>query len=98
MADLFFSFDGQNYAMYRTFFSVFLTNIEETHLGDIDLLRMGSISVARSFVPGSQWPVDKTIEEIFMRHAKYRAGPESTMKHIAVGPALLVCRCHAPDG
>ena len=77
MADLFFSFGGQNYAMYLTFFSVFLTNIEETHPGDTDLLRMGAISVARSFVPGSQCPVDKTIEEIFMRHAKSRAGPGS---------------------
>ena len=77
MADLFFSFEGQNYAMYLTFFSVFLTNIEETHPGATDLLKMGAISVARSFEPGSQCPVDKTIEEIFMRHAKSRAGPGS---------------------
>ena len=77
MADLFFSFDGQNYAMYLTFFSVFLTNIEETHPGATDLLKMGAISVARSFEPGSQCPVDKTIEEIFMRHAKSRADPGS---------------------
>ena len=33
--------------------------------------------MARSFVPGSQCPVDKTIEEIFLRHAKSRAGPGS---------------------
>lgn len=77
MADLFFSFDGQNYARYLTFFSVFLTNIETTHPGATDLLKMGAISVARSFVPGSQCPVDKTIEETFMRHAKSRAGPGS---------------------
>ena len=77
MADLFFSFDGQNYAMYLTFFSVFLTNIEETHPGATDLLKMGAISVARSFEPGSQCPVDKTLEEIFMRHAKSRADPGS---------------------
>ena len=77
MADLFFSFDGQNYARYLTFFSVFLTNIEETHPDAIDLLKMDAISVAQSFVPGSQCPVDKTIEESFMRHAKSRAGPRS---------------------
>ena len=77
MADLFFSFDGQNYARYLTFFSVFLTNIEETHPGATDLLKMGANSVARSFVPGSQCPVDKTIEETFMRHAKSRTGPGS---------------------
>ena len=62
MADLFFSFDGQNYARYLTFFSVFLTNIEETHPGATELLKMDAISVARSFVPGSQCPVDKIIE------------------------------------
>ena len=61
MADLFFSFDGQNYARYLTFFSVFLTNIEETHPGATDLLKMAAISVARSFVPVSLCPVDKTI-------------------------------------
>ena len=77
MADIFFSYDGHNYAMYLTFFSVFLTHIEETHPGATDLLKMGAISVTRSFVPGSQCPVDKTIEEIFMRHAKSRAGPGS---------------------
>ena len=77
MADLFFSFDGQNYATYLTFFSVFLTNIEETHQGATDLLKMGAISVAPYFVPGNQCPVDKTIEETFMCHAKSRAGPGS---------------------
>ena len=77
MADIFFSFDGQNHARYLTFFSVFLTNIEETHPGATDLLKMGAISVARSFVPSSQCTVDRTIEETFMRHAKSRAGPGS---------------------
>ena len=78
MADLLFSFDGQNYATYLTFFSAFLTNIEEIHPGAADLLKMGAISVARSFVPGSQCPVDKTIKETFIRHAKSRAGPGSS--------------------
>ena len=77
MADLFFSFDGQNDTRYLTFFSVFLTNIEETYPGATDLLKMGAISVARSFVPGSQCPVDRTIEETFMCHAKFRAYPGS---------------------
>ena len=77
MAYLFFSFDGQNYARYLTFFSVFITNIEETHPGATDLLKMDAISVSRSFVSGSQYSVDKTIEETFMRHAKSLAGPGS---------------------
>ncbi|KAG1696103.1 Maltase-glucoamylase, intestinal [Nymphon striatum] len=39
-----------------------------------ELLRLGAISVARSFVPGNQCAVDKTIEETFMKHAKSHAG------------------------
>ncbi|KAG1683376.1 hypothetical protein GQR58_010026 [Nymphon striatum] len=74
MADLFFSFDGQNYARYLTYFSVFLANVEETHPGATELVRLGAISVARSFVPGNQCDVDKTIEETFMKHAKSHAG------------------------
>lgn len=75
MADLFHSFDGQNYGRYLTFFSVYLANIEETHPGATELLQLGAIGVARSYIPGNQCPVDKTIEETFMKHAKSHAGP-----------------------
>lgn len=74
MADLFYSFDGQNYARYLTFFSVYLANIEDTHPGATELLKLGAISVARSNLPGNQCAVDKTIEETFMKHAKSHAG------------------------
>ena len=74
MADLFFSFDGHNYARYLTFFSVFLANIEESHPGATELLKGGAISVARSMIPGNRCAVDKTIEETFMKHAKSHGG------------------------
>lgn len=74
MADLFFSFNGQNYARYLSFFSVFLANIEETHPGSLALLENGAISVARSMIPGNRCPVDKTMEETFMKSAKSRGG------------------------
>ena len=74
MTDLFFSFGGQNYARYLTYFSVFLSNIETSHPGSSDLLKRGAISVARSFIPGNRCAVDKTMEETFMRHAKSRGG------------------------
>ena len=74
MPDLFFSFGGQTYARYMTSFSMFIANIEESHPGATELLRRGAISVARSFVPGSRCPVDKTIEETFMKHAKSKGG------------------------
>ena len=75
MVNLFFSFDGHNYARYLCYFSLFLVNIEETHPGATELLKLGAISVARTFIPGNMCAVDKTIEETFMRHAKSQAGP-----------------------
>ena len=70
----FFSFGGQNYARYLTFFSVFFANIEISHLGATDLLKRGAINLARSFVPGNRCSVDKTIEETFMKHSKSHGG------------------------
>lgn len=74
MCDLFFSFGGQNYARYLTFFSVFLANIDLSLPGAKELLKRGAFSVARSFIPGNRCPVDKTMEETFMRQAKSRGG------------------------
>ena len=70
----FFAFDGQNYARYLTFFSVYMTNIEENHPGAEELLKMGAFSVARSFAPGNRCAVDKTIEETLMKHGKSKGG------------------------
>ena len=74
MADNFFSFDGQNYARYLSYFSVFVANLDESHPGATELLQRGAISVARSFIPGNRCAVDKTMEETFMKHAKSRSG------------------------
>ena len=38
------------------------------------LLESGVFSVGRSFPPGNRCPVDKTIEETFMRHYKSHGG------------------------
>ena len=70
MKPLFFSFDGQNYACYLTYFSVSLANSGTLHPGAEDLIKRGAVSVARSFIPGSRCDVDKTMEETFLRHAK----------------------------
>ena len=74
MVDLFFSFDGQNYARYLCYFSLFLVNIEKTHLGATELLKLCAISVARTFILANRCAVNRTIEETFMRHAKPQAG------------------------
>ena len=60
MADLFFSFGGQNHARSLTHFSVFLANLDASHPGAVDLLRLGSFSVARSMTPANRCDVDKT--------------------------------------
>lgn len=70
MADLFFSFGGQNYARYLNYFALFIANVETSHPGSTSLLQRGAFSVARSFVPGNRCDVDKTMEETFMRDAK----------------------------
>ena len=74
MANLFFSFGGQNYARYLTYFGAILANIDVSHPGAVDLLRRGAISVARSFVSRNRCDVDKTMEETFMKHAKSKGG------------------------
>ncbi len=74
MPDLFFAYDGQNYARYLTMFSMMMANINHTHPGALDLLKHGAISVARSMVPGCRTDVDKTMEETFMKHSKAHGG------------------------
>ena len=71
MLDLFFSFDGQIYARYLCYLSLFLVNNKKTHPGATELLKL---SVARSFIPANRCAVGKSIEETFMRHAKSQAG------------------------
>lgn len=70
VADVFFSYGGYNYAQYLSFFSLYLANIETSHSGATQLLQLGAIRVARSFIPGNRAAVDKTMEETFMRHAQ----------------------------
>jgi len=74
MPDLFFSYTGQKYARYMTMFSVFIANIDQTHPGALELLKLGAFSVVRSMVPGCCTDVDKTMEETFMKHSKSHGG------------------------
>ena len=74
ICDSFFAYNGQNYARYLTFFSVYMLNVDKNHPGVEELLKRGDFSVARSFILGNICAVDKTIEETFMRHAKSRGG------------------------
>ncbi|KAL2089326.1 hypothetical protein ACEWY4_014014 [Coilia grayii] len=74
MCPIFFSFGGQNYARYMTYFSAFFANIDYSHAGASDLIRLGTFSVARSFISGNRCATDKTMEETFMRHAKSHGG------------------------
>ena len=71
IVDLFFSFNGQNYARYLCYFSLFLFNIVKTYP---ELMKLDATSVARSFIPANKCTVNITIEKTFMRHAKYQAG------------------------
>ena len=74
MANLFFAFNGQNYSRYLSWFEMFMTNIELTHPGAIDLIDKGVLGVARSMIPGALSAVDKTMEETYMKFAKGSGG------------------------
>ena len=45
MAPIFYSFGGQNYSRFLTWFDMFLTNIEITHPGAKNLLEKGILSI-----------------------------------------------------
>ena len=78
LTSLFFAYNGHNYARYLSFFSVFLMNIADSHPGAEELLKLGAISVARSFLPGNREETDKVMEETMNRHGKSHGGPSST--------------------
>ena len=89
MADLFFSFDRQNYARYLTFFVVFVANLDESHPGAAEFLQRDAMSVAMSCIPGNRCAVDKTLEETFRRHAQSHSGvggSGTVESGIALGP------------
>ena len=74
MPDLFFLFNGKNYARYMTMFSIMHANIEETNPSATEMLKQGAFILAHSFIPSSRVDVDKTMEETFMKHAKFHGG------------------------
>ena len=53
-----------------------MVNIEKTHSGATELLKLGAISVAKSFISANKCAEDISIEETFMRYAKSQAGPD----------------------
>ena len=55
---------------YLTWFEAFMTNLELSHPGAMELIDCGVLAVARSLIPGSLSAVDKTMEETFMKFAK----------------------------
>ena len=66
IVNLFFIFDGQNYARYLCYFSLFLFNIVKTYP---ELMKLDATSVARSFISANRCTADKTIEKTFLQHA-----------------------------
>ena len=86
IVDLFFSFDGQNYARYLCYFSLFLVNIVKTHP---ELLKLDAVGVERSFIPANRCTVNITIKETFMQHAKSQA--RSGLRGADISGLLITC-------
>ena len=74
MANLFFAFDGHNYSRYLAWFDLYLTNLELTHPGAMELIDAGAISVARSRISGTREATDRVMEETFMRSSHGKGG------------------------
>ena len=74
MCGVFFCYGAQNYARYATYFAMFLSNLEFSHPGAVEEVKLGVFSVARSLIPGNRCAVDKTMEETFMKHSKSKGG------------------------
>ena len=47
----------------------------DTHPDTAELLKLGTKSVARSFISANMCAVNKTVEETFLQHAKSQVGP-----------------------
>ena len=41
MSDLFFSYGGHNYSRYLTYFSTFIANLEYSHPGSLEQIKLG---------------------------------------------------------
>ena len=55
---------------YLSWFEVYLTNLELTHLGAMDLIDSAVLDAARSLIPGSLCDIDRTMERLFTKFAK----------------------------
>ena len=49
---------------------MYLTNLELTHLGAMDLIDSGVLGAARTLMPESLCDIDRTIEETSMKFAE----------------------------
>ena len=53
-----------------TWFEVYLTNLELTHLGAINLIGSCVLGTARTLIPESLCDIDRTMEKTFMKFEK----------------------------
>ena len=49
---------------------MYLTNLESTHLGAMNLIDSCVLGAARTLIPGSLCDINRTMEETFMKFAK----------------------------
>ncbi len=98
MPDLFFAYDGQNYARYMSMFSVLTANIDQTHPVELNLLKQGPFSVAHSMVPVCRTDVDKTMGETFIKHSKSYGGASGAANGMLLTYTTWYGRCHLVSG
>ena len=72
MCDLFFAYNGQNYARYLTLFSIYMLNVDGNSPRSRGNLKNRSFYKSSLFILGNKCAVDKTIGKTFMKHNKSR--------------------------
>ena len=70
MPDLFFCYGGQNYARYMTYLEMHIANLESSHPGALDKIKLGAFSVARSLIPRNRCAVDKPWKKLSCKTPK----------------------------
>ncbi|GFO45655.1 hypothetical protein PoB_007216000 [Plakobranchus ocellatus] len=70
MCPLFFCMDYHNYDRYLTRYIILLLNLNDSHPGAEELIKVKGFSVSRSPASGARNAVDLTIEQTIKRQAK----------------------------
>ncbi|GFO35740.1 hypothetical protein PoB_006224500 [Plakobranchus ocellatus] len=92
MLPLFFSRDHHNYARYLTTYIILLLNLNDSHPGAEESIRVKGFGVCKSPASGARNAVDLTIEQTINRRAKCKGGIVGFRQNLAAYHKLCITR------